>query len=101
MNASTGSPPTSSRKKPLRQGSSSLGLKDDEEKAVRSFQLLTLKRELVLVNIGDDRIGQSLPSDLLHLAPSTLQAPVKLERELEELSQEDRQAFMQDLNVAG
>src|SRR5438128_2649474 len=37
---------------------SSLGLKDEEEKAVRSFQLLTLKPELVLVNLGDDRIGQ-------------------------------------------
>src|SRR5438132_2183979 len=31
---------------------SALGLKDDEEKAVRSFQLLTLKPELALVNIG-------------------------------------------------
>lgn len=83
------------------QGASALGLKDEEEKAVRSFQLLTLKRELVLVNIGDDGIGQSLPADLFALAPSALQAPAKLERELEELSEEDRQAFMKDLNVSG
>src|SRR5471030_1200950 len=33
------------------QGASSLGLKEDEEKSIRSFQLLTLKREVVLVNI--------------------------------------------------
>jgi ribosome-binding ATPase YchF (GTP1/OBG family) len=79
----------------------SLGLKDEEEKAVRSFQLLTLKPELVLVNIGDDRIGQPLPAELLQLAPTALQAPAKLERELDELSEEDRQAFMKDLNVAG
>src|SRR5262249_44754032 len=31
---------------------SAIGLKEDEEKMVRSFQLLTLKPELVLVNIG-------------------------------------------------
>src|SRR5205814_1041972 len=29
---------------------STLGLKEEEEKAVRSFQLLTLKSELVMVN---------------------------------------------------
>ena len=78
-----------------------LGLKDDEEKAIRSFQLLTLKPELVLVNIGDDGIGKPLPAELLELAPSALQAPAKLELELDELSEEDRKAFMQDLGLAG
>src|SRR4051812_3199350 len=42
-----------------------LGLKGEEEKAIRSFQLLTLKPELVLVNAGDDRAGQPPPEDLL------------------------------------
>jgi ribosome-binding ATPase YchF (GTP1/OBG family) len=83
------------------QGAAALGLRDDEENAVRSFQLLTLKRELVLVNIGEDGIGQPLPADLLALAPTALQAPAKLEKELEELSPEDRQAFMQDLKISG
>src|SRR5438105_78296 len=78
------------------QGAASVGLKGDEEKLIRSFQLLTLKPELVLVNIGEDRIGQPLPADLRVLAPGALQAPAKLERELEELSEEDRQAFMAD-----
>jgi hypothetical protein len=83
------------------QGAATLGLKDEEEKAVRSFQLLTLKREVVLVNIGDDRIGQPLPPELLALAPLALQAPAKLEKELDELAEEDRRAFMQDLGVSG
>ncbi len=83
------------------QGAAHAGLKDDEEKAVRSFQLLTLKKELVLVNVGDDKIGQPLPAELLQLAPTALQAPAKLELELEELAEEDRQAFMQDLQVSG
>jgi ribosome-binding ATPase YchF (GTP1/OBG family) len=83
------------------QGASVLGLKEDEEKAIRSFQLLTLKPELVLVNIAEDRIGQPLPAELLALAPNALQAPAKLEDELEELSPDDRQAFMKDLNLTG
>jgi ribosome-binding ATPase YchF (GTP1/OBG family) len=78
---------------------SALGLKDEEEKVVRSFQLLTLKPELVMVNIGDDRIGQSLPAALREMVPQAIQAPVKLELELTELSEEDRQAFMGDLGL--
>jgi ribosome-binding ATPase len=80
---------------------SALGLKEDEEKAIRSFQLLTLKPEFVLVNIGDDAIGKPLPAELLALAPNSSAAPAKLELELEELSQEDRQTFMQDLGLTG
>jgi ribosome-binding ATPase YchF (GTP1/OBG family) len=83
------------------QGAASVGLKGDEEKLIRSFQLLTLKPELVLVNIGEDRIGQSLPADLRALAPGAIQAPASLERELEELSEEDRKAFMEDLKIGG
>jgi ribosome-binding ATPase YchF (GTP1/OBG family) len=80
---------------------SSLGLKEDEEKAVRSFQLLTLKPELAFVNQGDDRIGKPVPAELLALDPKAIQAPAKLEKELEDLSEEDRQAFMADLGLAG
>ncbi len=82
------------------QTAASIGLRPDEEKAIRSFQLLTLKPELVLVNIGDDRIGTSLPADLLATAPNAIQAPAKLELELEELSPPDREAFMRDMGLA-
>jgi ribosome-binding ATPase YchF (GTP1/OBG family) len=78
-----------------------LGLRDDEEKAIRSFQLLTLKPEQVLLNVGDDRLNRTLPADLLEMAPGALQAPARLELELAELGEEDRQAFMQDLGVKG
>jgi ribosome-binding ATPase YchF (GTP1/OBG family) len=78
-----------------------LGLREDEEKAIRSFQLLTLKPEQVLLNVGDDRLGQPPPADLLELAPTTLQAPARLELELGELAEEDRGAFMKDLGLAG
>jgi ribosome-binding ATPase YchF (GTP1/OBG family) len=82
-------------------GASTLGLRDDEEKAIRSFQLLTLKPEFVLVNIGDDAIGKPLPADLLALSPGACAVPAKLELELEELTPEDRQTFMQDLGLTG
>jgi ribosome-binding ATPase YchF (GTP1/OBG family) len=83
------------------QSPAGLGLKEDEEKAIRSFQLLTLKPEFVLVNIGDDKVNQPVPADLLQLAPGAVQAPVKLELELRDLSEEDRQLFMQDLGLKG
>jgi ribosome-binding ATPase YchF (GTP1/OBG family) len=81
------------------QTPAALGLKGDDEKALRSFQLLTLKPELVLVNLGDDRLNQPPPADLLALAPNALQAPARLELELQDLSPEDRQAFVQDLGL--
>jgi ribosome-binding ATPase len=78
---------------------SALGLKSEEEKAVRSFQLLTLKPQFVLVNSGDDRIGKGLPADLVELSASSVQAAVKLELELADLAEADRQAFMADLGL--
>lgn len=78
-----------------------LDLKPDEEKAVRSFQLLTLKPEIVLVNQGDAAVNQPLPPALLTLAPSALAAPARLEVELEELPPDDRAAFAADLGVTG
>lgn len=83
------------------QGASELGLKPEEEKAVRSFQLLTLKPRMAFLNIGDDGIGRPPPSELLRLSPHAVQAPAKLEIELDELPEDDRQAFMQDLGLSG
>ena len=81
------------------QSAATLGLNGDEEKAIRSFQLLTLKPELALVNIGDAGIGRPLPAELLQLEPKALAAPAKLELELEELPPDDRQVFMSDLGL--
>lgn len=78
---------------------SRLGLTPDEEKTVRSFQLLTLKPEIAFVNRGDTGFNDPLPADLLALAPNAIQAPVKLEMELAAMGEEDRQMFMGDLGV--
>jgi GTP-binding protein YchF len=83
------------------QTAAMLGLRDDEEKMIRSFQLLTLKPEVVLLNAGDDRLNQPIPAELTQLTSTVISAPAKLELELMELSEEDRQVFMQDLGVTG
>jgi ribosome-binding ATPase YchF (GTP1/OBG family) len=76
-----------------------MSLRPEEEKLIRSFQLLTLKPEMVFVNRGD--AAAPLPADLLKLAPSTVGAPVQLERELAELDEESRAAFAADLGISG
>ena len=78
---------------------SALGLTAEEDKALRSFQLLTLKPEIAFVNRGDSGFNDPLPADLLALEPHTVQAPVKLEMELLALGDEDRATFMADLGV--
>jgi len=81
------------------QSPRSMSLRPDEEKLIRSFQLLTLKPELVFVNRGD--AAGPLPADLLKLAPNAVGAPVQLERELAELDEESRAAFAADLGISG
>ncbi len=79
---------------------SALGLHEDEEKQIRSFQFLTLKPELVFVNRGDaESLKKPLPADLLALSSSAFQAAPQLELELEELPPEDRAAFMADMGL--
>jgi ribosome-binding ATPase len=81
------------------QSATALGLHGNEEKLIRSFQLLTLKPDLVFVNQGD--VDASIPANLRALSTHVVAAPVKLERELEELDEESRKAFMTDLGLAG
>ena len=78
---------------------SALGLTAEEDKSLRSFQLLTLKPEIAFVNRGDSGFNDPLPADLLALEPRAVQAPVKLETELLALGDEDRATFMADLGV--
>src|ERR1041384_1264910 len=82
------------------KGVGTMGLNEEEEKAIRSFQFLTLKPELVLVNRGDaEALKSKAPEELLALSPSVIQAAPKLELELEELPEEDRTAFMADMGL--
>ncbi len=79
----------------------SLGLSEEQEKTVRSFQLLTLKPEMALLNVDEGKIGRPVPAELLQLSPKALQAAVKLEMELTDLPEADREAFMKEMGLAG
>jgi ribosome-binding ATPase YchF (GTP1/OBG family) len=78
------------------KSAATLGLKEEEEKTVRSFQLLTLKPEMVLVNVSEDRLGQELPARLRELAPEAKKSAVRFQLELADLPEEDRAAFAHD-----
>jgi ribosome-binding ATPase YchF (GTP1/OBG family) len=82
------------------QTPAALGLRDDEEKMIRPFQLLTLKREMVVVNC-DGGLDDPLPDDLLALSPGAFRVAPKLEMELMELSEEEQQEFMEDMGLSG
>ncbi len=79
------------------QSPRSLSLRSEEEKLIRSMQLLTLKPEMVFVNRGDAQ--GPLPADLLALAPKAIGAPVQLEKELAELDEESRAVFAAELGI--
>ncbi len=83
------------------KSAASLGLKEEEEKTVRSFQLLTLKPVMVLVNISEDRLGEELPAKLLELASNACQVPVRFEMEIEELPEDEREEFLKDFLAEG
>lgn len=78
---------------------SAMGLSADEEKLVRSFQMLTLKPQIAFVNRGDSGFDDPLPADLLALSPNAIQAPVRLELELATLDDENRQMFMTEMGL--
>ncbi len=80
----------------LGQTVASLGLSDEEKKPMRSFGLLTDKPVVVLVNTIQ---GQEIPAPLLKLVPDALAIDAKLELELAELDQEERAAFMADMEI--
>ena len=52
------------------------------------------------MNRGDSGFNDPLPANLTALAPSAIQAPVKLETELMAMGDEDRQVFMGEMGVA-
>lgn len=81
------------------QSPRSLALRSEEEKLIRSFQLLTLKPEMALINRGET--PTPYPADLLALTPNPVNAPVKLEGELAELDEETRAVFAAEMGITG
>jgi len=89
--------------KPLRE----LDLSPDEEKSIRGFQFLSYKPKLIVLNIGEDLLPKRseiqerfTPSDeARHCASETISSKVQME--LAELDEDDRQIFMDELGISG
>ncbi len=78
----------------------SVEMSETEEKSVRGFRFLSAKPLLVLVNRGEESVGEpsGLGADAFGGRP-TVDMFAKLEVELAQLSEDDRKVFMEDLGV--
>ena len=88
------------QEKPLRE----MALSADEEKMLRTYQFLTAKPVLYVLNIAENRIAQAaeMEKDLAgFLTPKCglTSLSAEIEKEISELSEEDAAVFMQDLGI--
>jgi len=78
---------------------SEAGLTAPEEKAIRSFQLLTLKPFLTLVNVSDDALSSKGTADAVASLPNSMAMCANIEMEIRRLAEEDRKVFLEDLGI--
>ncbi|HOD83387.1 MAG: Ribosome-binding ATPase YchF [Planctomycetes bacterium ADurb.Bin126] len=69
-----------------------------EAKLLRSFAFLSLKPALVVLNCGEEELGQAGPDELQHLPCIRLSA--RIEEEIAQLPPAERPEFMADLGIA-
>jgi ribosome-binding ATPase len=78
---------------------SSLGLSENEEKAIRSFQFLTLKPSLTLLNVSDENINSPETSGLLKKMENSMALSADTEMQIQTLDENDRLTFLEDLGI--
>lgn len=74
-------------------------LNDQEEKAVRSFQFLTLKPFLTLLNVSDNALHSDDTVKYVSELPSCMAMCANIEMEIQTLDESDRKAFLDDLGI--
>jgi len=70
---------------------------ESESKLVRSFQFLTLKPTMVVLNCGEDQAAEAGAGELAGLG--CMQLSAKIEEELAELAPAERGEFLKDLGL--
>jgi len=70
---------------------------ESESKLVRSFQFLTLKPTMVVLNCGEDRAAEAGPGELAGLP--CIQLSARIEQELAQLAPAERSEFLKDLGL--
>ena len=76
-----------------------LELDEFQEKVSRSFSLLTLKRQLVVLNTADSSVDESIVQKLEAEGHRVVAAPFGLELELAALPEEDRAEFAAEMGL--
>jgi ribosome-binding ATPase YchF (GTP1/OBG family) len=77
------------------------GLNQEQIKATRSFQLLTEKPRMVVVNMADDDSDPSRFDNLSTDKVRVVGVPIGLQRELSRMSAEERAEFEAEMNLVG
>jgi GTP-binding protein YchF len=73
---------------------------DDERKIVNAFQFLTAKPILTVFNVGESDLGPGGKAEQLEKEfPGTIALCAKLEMELAQLSDEERDVFLKELGI--
>lgn len=70
-----------------------------QEKAVRSFSLLTRKRRLVLLNTADASVDEALLAELQEQGHQVIAAPAGLELELQALPEDEQAIFAEEMGI--
>ena len=71
----------------------------EEEKLLRSFGFLSMKPVLVVVNVGEDAVGEEVKLAGEAGAGEVMSLSAQLEAELAALEEQERAEFMEDLGV--
>ncbi len=80
--------------KPLRD----FALTDEQKRSLAGFAFLTLKPELIVLNLDDTQTNDKFP-DIESLGLETVRVYGATEMELEQLDDSDREEFMKDLKI--
>ena len=70
-----------------------------EEKLIRSFQLLTLKSSFSLLNVSDNALTSDDTKKYLSQIPNSMAMSANIEMEIHELDEKDRAVFLADLGI--
>jgi hypothetical protein len=81
------------------QPASETKLNEQEEKAVRSFQFLTLKPYLTLLNISDNALRTEQTTGYASQLSNCMAICANMEMEIQRLDENDQKAFLDDLGI--
>jgi ribosome-binding ATPase YchF (GTP1/OBG family) len=72
---------------------------EEQEKATRSFSLLSKKKHLVLLNTADSSVDQAVVKKIEDLGYMVVAGPLGLELEVAQLPEEDRALFAEEMGL--